>query len=237
MISRYALREALVIVVIAVMLAATAAVVRLWWVLPVIVAIAAALLAFFRDPRRRVPFQRGIMVSPADGRVSSVHRVESFEPFGEPATCVRIFLSVFNVHINRAPTHSLVASVQLKPGAKLNALNPRSAEANENNLIVLVHPARKTPVAAVKQIAGMLARTVTCGVKAGQIVQRGQRIGMIKLGSTTELYVPESLQPQVLVEKGQKVYAGTTALVKVSGAADREPEAMASASESITSEP
>jgi phosphatidylserine decarboxylase len=234
MISRYALREALVIVAIAVMLAATAAVVRLWWALPVILLLAAALLAFFRDPRRRVPFQRGIMVSPADGRISSIHRAENFEPFGEPATCVRIFLSVFNVHINRSPAHSMVSSVQFTPGAKLNALSAKAAEANENNLIVLVHPARKTPVAAVKQIAGMLARTVTCGVKTGQIVQRGQRIGMIKLGSTTELYVPDSLQPQLLVEKGQKVYAGTTALLKVSIAAEKELDPAATTTSQIS---
>lgn len=221
MISRYARREALVIVAMAGMLAVAVSVIRLWWALPIIAFVAVALLAFFRDPHRRVPLQRGIMVSPADGRVSSIHEVDPFPPFNEPATCVRIFLSVFNVHINRAPAHARVTSIEFKAGAKLNALSPKAAEANESNLIVFEHPARKTPVAAVKQIAGMLARTVTCGVKAGEIVQRGQRIGMIKLGSTTELYVPRSLQPQVLVEKGQKVYAGTTVLVKIVSLADQ----------------
>lgn len=209
----------------AAMLAGAVSVIRLWWALPVIAAVTAALLSFFRDPRRRIPLQRGIMVSPADGRVSSIHDVDFFAPFNEPAVCVRIFLSIFNVHINRAPAHGRVTRVEFKPGAKLNALSPKAAEANESNLILLEHPARKTPVAAVKQIAGMLARTVTCGVKAGEIVQRGQRIGMIKLGSTTELYVPRSLQPQVLVEQGQKVYGGTTALVKVVSPADQADRA------------
>jgi phosphatidylserine decarboxylase len=221
MISRYARREALAILGMAVMLGGAACVIRLWWALPVIALVAAALLAFFRDPRRRVPLQRGIMVSPADGRVSSIHQVDPFPPFNEPATCVRIFLSVFNVHINRAPAHARVTRIEFKPGAKLNALSAKAATDNESNFIFLEHPTHKTPVAAVKQIAGMLARTVTCGVRVGEIVQRGQRIGMIKLGSTTELYVPQSLQPQVLVEKGQKVYAGTTTLVKIVSLADQ----------------
>jgi len=79
---------------------------------------------------------------------------------------------------------------------------------------VLHHPTSARPIAAVKQIAGLIARRIVCGVKVGQILQRGQRIGLIKFGSTTELYVPESLQPQVLVEKGQKVRGGETALVR-----------------------
>ncbi len=102
-----------------------------------------ALLSFFRDPRRYVPTQKGMMVSPADGRISSIHHLDHFEPVGGPATCIRIFLSVLNVHVNRSPCHGSIASITPKPGLFLNALNPKSAEVNESNLIVLVHPMRR----------------------------------------------------------------------------------------------
>lgn len=187
-----------------------------WWLLAVlVVAAAAALLSFFRDPHRRIPSQRNVVVAPADGKVSSIHTLDHFEPFGGPATCVRIFLSVFDVHVNRSPCHGQVSQILYKPGQHLNALNPDSAEANESNLIVMLHPTRRYPVAAVRQVAGLLARTIACGVREGDILQRGQKIGMIKLGSTTELYLPADLQPQVVVELGQKVKGGITVLAHV----------------------
>lgn len=184
-----------------------------WWLLAILVVLfTIALLLFFRDPERRPPVQRNIMVAPADGRVSSVHEVEHFEPLGGPATCIRIFLSVLDVHINRSPCHGQVSQVVHKPGEHLNALNPTSAEVNESNLIVMLHPIRRHPVAAIRQVAGLLARTIACGVREGDIVQRGQRIGMIKLGSTTELYIPADLQPKATVEVGQKVKGGLTVI-------------------------
>lgn len=210
MLSGYARNEWLTILVVGLLLGIATAVVGLWWLTVVIALATAALVLFFRDPQRRVPTQRGAVVAPADGRVSSVHRVEHFEPFDEPAVCIRIFLSVLDVHINRSPCHGEVVSVTHKAGKHLNALNPDSAEANESNLIVMVHPIRRQPVAAVRQVAGLLARTIVCAVKEGQVLQRGERIGIIKLGSTTELYLPESLGPDVQVQQGQKVYAGRT---------------------------
>lgn len=183
------------------------------WSLSVIVfLITVALVLFFRDPDRSVPPQRNVMVAPADGKVSSVHHLDQFAPLDGPATCIRIFLSVLDVHINRNPCHALVQSVELTPGLRLNALNPQSAEDNEANLIVLVHPMRKTPVAAVRQVAGLLARTIHCSVEPGQVLQRGQRIGLIKLGSTTELYIPDALMPEVKVKEGDKVQGAITVL-------------------------
>jgi len=215
MLSPYGKNEWITIAAAGLMLMAASLVMGLWLLAILLLLLTAALLAFFRDPERKPPSQRGAMTAPADGRVSSIHEVEHFEPFNGPATCIRIFLSVLDVHINRSPCHGQVTSITHKPGDHKNALNPTSAETNESNLIVLVHPIRRQPLAAVRQVAGLLARTIACGVHEGDVVQRGQRIGMIKLGSTTELYLPADLQPKVAVQQGQKVYAGLTVLASV----------------------
>lgn len=194
-----------------------------WWLTALVVILATgAALSFFRDPKRITPTQRGVMISPADGRVSSIHQMDHFEPFDGPATCIRIFLSVLNVHVNRSPCHGWVQSIRHKPGQHLNALNPESAEVNESNLIVLRHPTHRHPVAAVRQVAGLIARKIVCGVAEGQIVQRGQRIGMIKFGSTTELYIPQNARPEVSVQQGQRVFAGTTILATLASSATSE---------------
>ena len=209
---------------IGVLLSATAVMTGWWWLaIPLMIA-TICLILFFRDPDRPIPTQRGIMVSPADGKVSSVHEVEFFEPFNGPATCVRIFLSVFDVHINRSPIHGVVTSITHKPGQHLNVLNPESAEVNESNLIILAHPVRRDTIAAMRQVAGLCARTICCTVSTGSVIQRGQRFGIIKLGSTTELYIPQRFNPQVLVEQGQYVYGGSTILANVNLGPAREGE-------------
>lgn len=215
MLSTYGKREWLTILAIGSMLTATCLLVGQWWLAGGAVVLTLVLLAFFRDPNRRIPSDRNCVVSPADGRVSSVHRLEFFEPFAGPATCVRVFLSVLDVHVNRSPCHCMVQSISHKPGEHLNALNPRSAEVNESNLIVLLHPTHRYPVAAVRQVAGLIARTIVCGVRPQQVLQRGQKIGMIKFGSTTELYLPDTLHPQVTAQQGQYVYGGSTILAKI----------------------
>lgn len=188
-----------------------------WWVFSGIIVVAClCLLSFFRDPHRSIPSKRGVMVSPADGRVSSIHEVEFYEPLGEPATCVRIFLSVLNVHVNRSPCHAAVHSITHKPGQFMNALNPASADVNESTTIVLNHPIKKHHIAAVRQVSGAIARRIVTACKVGQILQRGERMGMIKFGSTTELYVPRSALPQVRVRLGEKVTGGQTILMQVS---------------------
>jgi phosphatidylserine decarboxylase len=212
------------ITVIGILLSATAVLASLWWLSIPILIFTVCLVLFFRDPDRPIPTQRGIMVAPADGKVSSIHEVEFFEPFNGPATCVRIFLSVFDVHINRSPIHGVVTSVTHKPGQHLNVLNPESAEVNEYNLIIMAHPVRRDVIAAVRQVAGLCARTICCTVGTGSVVQRGQRIGIIKLGSTTELYIPARFSPQVVVEQGQYVYGGSTILANINLGPAREGE-------------
>lgn len=224
MLSPHAKSEWTTIFVIGVLLSATAIMLGWWWLsIPILIA-TVCLILFFRDPDRPIPTQRGIMVSPADGKVSSVHEVEFFEPFNGPATCIRIFLSVFDVHINRSPIHGVITSITHKPGEHLNVLNPESAEVNESNLIIMAHPVRRDTIAAVRQVAGLCARTICCTVNTGAVIQRGQRIGIIKLGSTTELYIPQRFNPQVLVEQGQYVYGGSTILANINLGPAREGE-------------
>lgn len=214
--SAFARAEWLTLLAIGVMLAIAFSLLHWWWGLLLVVILTLALLLFFRDPDRIIPTQRNVVVSPADGRVSSVHTVEHYEPLGQAALCVRVFLSVLDVHVNRSPCHGIVASTTHKPGEKLNALNPRSAEVNESHLTVMLHPIRKHPIAAVRQVAGLFARTIYCDARQGQILQRGQRMGIIKLGSTTEVYLPMSLGPKATVERGQRVIGGVTVVATLS---------------------
>ena len=215
MLSGYAKREWATILGIGAMLAASLAAVGLWALAAVALLVAAAAAAFFRDPERRTPTQRGVVVAPADGRVSSIHRVEPFEPFGGPAVCVRIFLGVLDVHVTRSPCHGIVQSVSHRPGDHLSALNPDSLESNESLTMALLHPTRRHPVAVVRLVAGPLARTIVCGTQVERTLQRGQRFGIIKLGSTVELYLPESARPEVTVKRGQRVTGGLTVVAQV----------------------
>ncbi|MEX0776240.1 MAG: phosphatidylserine decarboxylase [Phycisphaeraceae bacterium] len=215
MLTPYGKREWLIILVVGGALIALALYLRWWWAGALVTLATLALLSFFRDPPRRVPSGRGLMISPADGVVSSVHAIEHYQPLGESATCIRIFLSVLDVHVNRSPCDAKVLSLTHKPGKFMNALNPQSAEVNESMLIVLASPDDDQAMAAVRQVSGAIARTIVCRLKVGDQLQRGQRFGMIKFGSTTELYLRQSDAPQVLVHKGQRVAGGLTVLAKL----------------------
>jgi phosphatidylserine decarboxylase len=163
------------------------------------------LIAFFRDPQRPVPQDKGVYVSPADGMVSDITDMPQCDVLGEPSVRVGIFLSVFNVHVNRMPCAGKVASVVYRKGKFINALDHANcSEKNEANSVVLVDESGK-PVAGVRQLVGLIARRIVCTVKDGDRVERGQRYGMIKFGSRTELYIPRRLGPQIKVQVGQKV--------------------------------
>lgn len=187
-----------------------------WWLVGAgLLIVIGGLMAFFRDPDRRVPTMRGQVVAPADGRVSSIHSLEHYEPFDGPAVCVRIFLSVLDVHVNRAPMHGRISSITHKPGEYLNALKAESAERNESVTVVLRHPTHDYPVAAVRQVSGAIARRIVTGVQEHDILQRGQRFGMIKFGSTTEVYLPHPDRVTVQVRQGQYIYGGETVVAHV----------------------
>jgi len=175
------------------------------------------LFAFFRDPERTTPpAQQHVMVSPADGKVSDITEIEHDPLLGGPAVRVGIFLSVFNVHINRSPCDGRVSAVAYKKGKFLTARrHGQASDENESNTIVLVEPHSERPVAVVKQIVGLIARRIVCTVRVGDAVGRGERIGMIKFGSRTELTIPKWLRPEIRVQVGQAVKGASTVIASL----------------------
>ena len=200
-------------------LVAAAVVLGLWWwpisfiVLPVLI----WLFAFFRDPNRSIPAEQHVMVSPADGTVSDITELPTCDLLGGgPALRVGIFLSVFNVHVNRSPCDGKVIKVIYKKGKFINAMShAKASEENESNTIELAEPDSGRPIAVVKQIVGLIARRIIFDAREGDVLHRGQRIGMIKFGSRTELYVPLWLEPQAKVQVGQSVRGGADILVSL----------------------
>lgn len=171
-------------------------------VLPVLI----WLFAFFRDPERALPVEQHTMVSPADGKVSDITEIDNDPLLGGPAVRVGIFLSVFNVHVNRSPCDGVVVDVIYKRGRFINAMShSKASDENESNTIILREPNGERRVAVVKQIVGLIARRIICTVKPGDRVDRGQRIGMIKFGSRTELSIPKWLEPRLKVKEGDVV--------------------------------
>lgn len=165
---------------------------------------------FFRDPERAIPKASGSVVSPADGRVVAVMREEPSSEGRGPDHKISIFLSLFNVHVNRSPCDSTVEEVNYKSGSFLPAYKGEASEANERNLVVLgIDGAR----IEVTQIAGILARRIVCWVKPGDRLVRGQRMGLIRFGSRVDVTLPASAT--LLVREGAKVKGGSTILARL----------------------
>ncbi len=169
---------------------------------------------FFRDPPRRVPADAGLIVSPADGKIAEITRLAHDEFIGGPAVRIGIFLSIFNVHINRTPVESRVIELRYHPGEFLNALRSDSAWRNENTWIGLEEESPPHRRIVVRQISGQYARRIVCNLRPGEIVSRGHKFGMIKLGSRTELILPDSDDLEIRVAIGQKVEAGATIMAR-----------------------
>ena len=227
--TRHGFRELLIGTLALALLAAAAGYFEFWWLILLLVPVLIWLWAFFRDPERPVPAHpadRLTMVSPADGKVSDVMELETDPVLGEPTVRIGIFLSVFNVHINRSPCDGVVTGVTYKKGRFINAMDhSKASEENESNTVVIAEPgAADRPVAVVRQIVGLIARRIICTKNVGDRVTRGERFGMIKFGSRTELSIPRRLNPKVLVAPGQKVRAGTDAVAEVDVYAGARPE-------------
>ncbi len=161
------------------------------------------LLWFYRDPARRPPEDETLWVSPADGRVVEIGRAS--HPYTGPALCIGIFMSPLDVHVNRAPAGGTVDFLDYVPGKRLAAYHPKASTENERFYVGLETPQGKT---LLVQIAGLLARRIASRVRRGDVLTRGQRYGMIKLGSKVEVYLPASVKP--LVKVGDRVRAGET---------------------------
>lgn len=223
--ARWGLAELVVLTIAALLIAFVAMLIALAAPLPIVVRYALALLAlaavivaglviyFFRDPARIIPTKPGQIVSPADGTIAAITEYDDHPFIGGPAVKVGIFLSIFNVHVNRFPITGRVVALAYKPGKYLNALNPESALENEQLHVKLETtdsadgPPRRM---VIHLIAGLIARRIVCVLKPGDEWIRGQRIGMIKLGSRTEIVMPKEEGLQVRVRVGEKVHGGAT---------------------------
>ena len=174
-----------------------------WAIIPML--LAAFFLWFFRDPERLVPAGPGLVVSPGDGLVTETVTITT--PNG-PRQRISIFLSVFDVHVNRAPIGGLLSDVHYQKGQYLNAMNPASADRNEQN-VVTIRGVGGVEV-TFKQIAGLLARRIVFNCRQGDSVERGQRVGLIKFGSRVDVLLPP--EARILVNVGERVKGASSVL-------------------------
>jgi phosphatidylserine decarboxylase len=174
-------------------------------------------LSFFRDPHRVCPDDKTILLAPADGKITDITTIKENSYTGKETLRIGIFLSIFNTHINRSPCNSRVEEIIYKKGQYKNALNPESSRVNESNEIRMIRTDNPTDKLAVKQISGAIARRIVCAARQGRQLAAGEKFGMIKFGSRTELYVAcrdSRYRVECMVMQGDKVKAGLTPLVR-----------------------
>ena len=212
-----------------------------WSLISALILLAIALiwsLAFFRDPYRLGPLDKKILLAPADGRITDIETIEENDFIGSSALRIGIFLNIFDAHINRAPCNVIVEKITYRPGKHKNAAKPASGRVNESNDLYLVRTDSPEDKLIVRQISGAIARRIVCRTSQGRKLSSGEKFGMIKFGSRTELYVPArpsssaehdayrekkntqhatrntQYEIKCLVKTGDKVKAGLTPIVK-----------------------
>lgn len=168
-------------------------------------------LFFFRNPDRQIPLDDLTLVSPADGVVMDVERVYEDQFLNGESIRVRIFLSVFNVHVNRSPMAGKVIFRAYRPGKMIPAFKSHASELNEKNFVGIENSHLKI---LVTQVTGFIARRIVCWVNKGDIMNKGERFGLIKFGSCTEIFLPTNVE--IMVSPGEKVRGGVTIVGKVS---------------------
>ncbi len=215
LLTRYGIREWLTATLLAVVFGAAFAWLGWWLAVAVVAVLWLAAAMFFRDPRRRPPrdLPPGAMLSPADGRISAVSRVDHHEAVGGPAVVIRIFLSVLDVHVNRFPCDGEVVGLKYTRGRFHDARSPECPLENESQLVTVKVDGGRT--IGIRQIAGKLARRIVCDLQPGDRLDRGRRYGMIKFGSSTELILPRDLVAEIHVSEGDRVKGGVTLLATV----------------------
>ena len=171
------------------------------------VLLAAFFMWFFRDPNRVIPAAPGLVVSPADGKVEEAEWIETT---AGSRVRITIFLNVFDVHVNRTPVGGVVTLVEYREGQFLNAMNAESAVHNEQTLITIDAGGYEV---SFKQIAGLLARRIICNLRVGDRVERGQRMGLIKFGSRTDILLPA--HAELRVKPGMRVKGGSSVLAYI----------------------
>ena len=178
-----------------------------WSIVPVL--LAAFFLWFFRDPQRAIPTGEGLIVSPADGVVTETVRIDTPEGARQR---ISIFLNVFDVHVNRTPIAGEITAVRYQTGKFLNAMNQECAERNEQNIVTV----RGEGIEIVfKQIAGLIARRIVFNYREGDRLERGQRVGLIKFGSRTDVILPAAAG--IRVKTGQRVRGGSSIIAEMPG--------------------
>jgi len=200
------IRDGIPFVIVPIVLAGIPLALGYWWVGIPFLLVAGFMAFFFRDPQRSIPVEPGIIVAPADGKVTLVRLANE----GRSESVVSIFLSPLDVHINRAPIEGEIVDISYKSGKFLMATNADARLLNEQNSLTI--KGEKFTVRCV-QIAGVLARRIVCWKQRGERVKCGERFGMIKFGSRTDLLMPAMIE--VLVREGMHVRAGETIIGKV----------------------
>jgi phosphatidylserine decarboxylase len=179
----------------------------------VLFAVLVWMLMFFRDPRREIPFDEKVLLSPADGTITDISEVEDPD-LGGKALRIGMFLSIFNVHLNRMPCAARIESVRYKKGRFINAMSVESGRINESNEIVMTRLAEPRDRILVRQVSGAIARHIVCKAEPGREYAQGFAFGMIKFGSRTELYLPcVEGSYDITVKIGDKVRAGLSPLI------------------------
>ena len=200
-------KESIPYIVVPVLLAAAAVALGFWYVAAFLFLVALFMAFFFRDPKRVPPSDPDVVVAPADGKVTRVGPANS----GTDLTVISIFLSPLDVHINRSPISGKIIDVLYSPGKFLMATNEKASLVNEQNALTI--QGEKITVVC-KQIAGILARRIVCWKAAGDNLRLGERFGMIKFSSRTDVLLPASVK--VTVKEGQRVRGGTTVIGRIS---------------------
>jgi len=182
------------------------------WTGPIYLAICTGILSlfiiyFFRDPERYHDATGNAVLTPADGKIIEIRTLNNNQnPINQPAVKISIFMTIFNVHVNRSPIRGIIRNITYNPGKFFSANLDKASQLNENNLMLLeAMDGRKI---AVIQIAGLIARRIVCWVKKEEGVKAGQRFGLIRFGSRLEVFLPKD--SKIIVKVGQKVKAGTT---------------------------
>ena len=212
--ARYAIPEIIAIILLGGFAVAGLGYYVYWSVALAPAALMCFLLWFYRDPPRRIPADANLLLSPADGQIVEIAQDETAAD-GTRTLRILIFLNVFNVHVNRSPCAGRVRAVEYRPGKFLNALKSESTLANERNTLTIEPAAPLSGPIQVRQIAGVLARRIVCTARADDQLAAGQRFGMIKLGSRTEIYAPADSRWEILVKVGDRVRGGATILARL----------------------
>ncbi len=193
--------------------------VLLWLLNPILVLIPLLLflgvIYFFRDPNRHIPVGDSLILAPADGKVIEINEQTEQSYFQEPTVKIAIFLSLLDVHINRAPCSGRITNMEYKKGKFLVASSPGASTLNESNTLTIDCEKPSGLRIILRQVAGIVARRIVCECRVSDFITRGVKFGMIKFGSRTEIFLPKVYVTGLEIKRGDKVKAGETILCRV----------------------